>query len=127
MNPLAELVKTALMLHPIFLFQVECTDTLLHGWAVGGGNFYLPLHSGISMNTPNDAKFLFIEIHYDNPGRRRDIVDSSGFRLYLTEELRQYDAGYLSMGLVPQIEYSQINLCQIRCICTLSCLIKTTR
>ena len=37
-----------------------------------------------------------------------DIVDSSGLKLYYTEELRQYDAGYLLTGLSPGDKYSQI-------------------
>ena len=44
-----------------------------------------------------------MEIHYDNRYYRDDIVDSSGLRLWFTEETREYDAGIISTGLNPAI------------------------
>ena len=88
--------------------EAKCTDILLHAWAVGGDNFYLPLHAGIPLNIPDSARYVLMEVHYDNPRKRRDIVDSSGMRLYYTETLRSYDAGYVFIGTNPGRRYSQI-------------------
>ena len=41
---------------------------------------------------------MLIEILYDNPDLRNDIVDNSGIRFYYTEELRKYDLGLLTLG-----------------------------
>ena len=32
--------------------QVDCTDITIYAWAVGAGTFYMPPHSGFSLNTP---------------------------------------------------------------------------
>ena len=48
---------------------------------------------------------LCLEIHYDNPGLRSDVVDSSGIQFYYTSKLRKYDLGVLEIGL----EYSDKN------------------
>jgi dopamine beta-monooxygenase len=51
--------------------------------------------------------YLVLEIHYDNQKLRKDIVDSSGIRIYHTtaDKLRQYDAGIMEVGL----EYNEKN------------------
>ena len=41
---------------------------------------------------------LLVEIHYDNPDLKDDIVDDSGIKLYFTEELREHDIGLLILG-----------------------------
>ncbi|XP_041368555.1 DBH-like monooxygenase protein 1 homolog [Gigantopelta aegis] len=69
-------------------------------WAVGGDAFTLPDHVGISIGTPEDAQFVVLETHYNNPGRRQNVVDSSGLRMFYTPTLRQYDAGILETGVM---------------------------
>lgn len=47
-----------------------------------------------------DTKYM-IQIHYDNVrtnDKRLDHRDHSGIRFYLSDELRQYDLGYLTLG-----------------------------
>ncbi|PNH04333.1 MOXD1 1 [Tetrabaena socialis] len=39
-------------------------------------------------------------IHYNNPSRLEGVVDDSGFQVLYTPQLRQYDAGLLSVGQV---------------------------
>ena len=46
-----------------------------------------------------------LEIHYNNPGLKEGIKDSSGLRLYYTNDLRKYDVGVMEIGL----EYSDKN------------------
>lgn len=38
-------------------------------------------------------------MHYDNPNHLNNVVDSSGIRMYYTEQLRQYDAGIVEIGV----------------------------
>lgn len=38
-----------------------------------------------------------MQMHYDNPGLHANVRDSSGLRLHLTPELREFDSGYLSV------------------------------
>ena len=39
-----------------------------------------------------------MEIHYDNPKFKADIVDNSGLRIFLTDQLREYDTGVIMVG-----------------------------
>jgi hypothetical protein len=63
------------------------------GWAVGGGNQYLPKEAGIKVGGDVDFHYAWLELHYDNPELRSDIVDSSGVRIWHTPTLRTHDAG----------------------------------
>ena len=59
----------------------------------------LPEHVGIPMGEEHDgATFFLLEIHYDNQDLKSGIVDNSGFRLFLTDQLRKFDAGGLTVG-----------------------------
>nr|CAB3263916.1 DBH-like monooxygenase protein 1 homolog [Phallusia mammillata] len=72
---------------------------MVHTWAIGGSAFYYPTHAGYPLGTPDAPKYVVMEMHYDNPLRKADIVDSSGLRLTYTPDLRQYDAGILDIGV----------------------------
>ena len=59
----------------------------------------LPEHVGIPIGEENGgSKYFMLEIHYDNPELKSGIIDDSGFRLFLTNKLRKYDAGTLLIG-----------------------------
>ena len=68
----------------------ECTS-MLYVWAVGGSNFYLPEQAGFPMG-PSGTQYAILQIHYDNPDHLANVWDSSGFRVYYTPNLREYDA-----------------------------------
>ncbi|EDV25402.1 uncharacterized protein TRIADDRAFT_55461 [Trichoplax adhaerens] len=68
------------------------------GWAVGGESSVFPAHTGLAIGQKTDPKFTVIEMHYDNPEGRSDFVDTSGFKIFYTRQLRQYDVGTLTMG-----------------------------
>jgi dopamine beta-monooxygenase len=72
-------------------------------WAMGASRFVYPENVGGIIGGKNYSPYLVLEIHYDNPNMRSDIVDSSGMRVYYQggadEQLRQYDAGILEVGL----------------------------
>jgi len=74
--------------------------SLLFGWAVGVGNVTLPAEAGhrIGTATSHSTRHVILEIHYDNPTREVDMVDSSGIMVHYTSTMRQYDAGTLTLG-----------------------------
>eukprot|EP00484_Ammonia_sp_Unknown_P001510 CAMPEP_0197021526 /NCGR_PEP_ID=MMETSP1384-20130603/2418_1 /TAXON_ID=29189 /ORGANISM="Ammonia sp." /LENGTH=642 /DNA_ID=CAMNT_0042449369 /DNA_START=26 /DNA_END=1950 /DNA_ORIENTATION=- len=71
------------------------SEVALSGWAVGAADFYFPEDVGFPIQ---GFQYALLEIHYDNPDELTDIVDSSGMRLYWTQELREYDAGRFAAG-----------------------------
>ncbi|KAM6915130.1 DBH-like monooxygenase protein 2 homolog [Xenentodon cancila] len=73
-------------------------------WGVGGGVFELPENGGIPVGGEDSDTFYRLEIHYNNPQKKAGISDSSGLRLYYTEQLRQHDVGILKTGVLPMGE-----------------------
>jgi len=68
------------------------------GWAVGGTASYFPEEAGMPFGGDHPFKYVFMEMHYDNPELRNDIVDSSGLRLWHTPTLREHDLGVITIG-----------------------------
>ncbi|XP_078324969.1 DBH-like monooxygenase protein 2 isoform X2 [Crassostrea virginica] len=66
-------------------------------WAVGGEAFYFPEEAGFPVAEPGDTELYIMETHYNNPERRADFVDNSGFRLTVTPTLRAHDAAIISV------------------------------
>mmetsp|Transcript_46416 Transcript_46416/g.77142 ORF Transcript_46416/g.77142 Transcript_46416/m.77142 type:complete len:668 (-) Transcript_46416:45-2048(-) len=82
---------------PVFAGQ-SCRidfEEILAVWAVGGSDFYFPEHVGFPIE---GLQYVLLEIHYDNPNEIEGIVDSSGVRIYWTDELREQDAAMLTVG-----------------------------
>ncbi|XP_056009441.1 uncharacterized protein LOC125680065 [Ostrea edulis] len=107
--------------------NLKACANIIIGWAIGGEDFYYPEEAGLPMGEPGDSALYILETHYNNPGRRNDFVDNSGFRLTLTPTLRRYDAAVLTTGLavndrqiVPPFEKEFIS----SGICTQECLRK---
>jgi len=81
------------------------------------GNITLPKEAGYRIGSASShaSRHVILEIHYDNPTRAVDMVDSSGARLYYTSTIRQYDAGTITLGDVvpsfsnipPQQEFTE--------------------
>lgn len=69
-------------------------------WATGGDAFDLPPNVGMPLAEDHETTFFLFEIHYDNPDLKQNVRDSSGLRLFYTEDLRKFDADTASMGLV---------------------------
>ncbi|CAF4045322.1 unnamed protein product, partial [Rotaria sp. Silwood1] len=74
-----------------------------------------PEEAGYSIGGDLDVKYYMIQIHSNNPNQISsiqynscwiikifnsilDITDSSGVRFYISNQLRQYDIGYLTFG-----------------------------
>ncbi|XP_061602971.1 DBH-like monooxygenase protein 2 homolog [Cololabis saira] len=73
-------------------------------WGVGRGVFELPENAGIPIGGEDSDTFYRLEIHYNNPQKKAGILDSSGLRLYYTQQLRQHDVGILKAGVLPMGE-----------------------
>ncbi|XP_029437157.1 DBH-like monooxygenase protein 2 [Rhinatrema bivittatum] len=69
---------------------------ILAAWAIGGKGLQFPDNTGLSLGAPGDAVYGKLEVHYNNPNGT--FTDSSGVRLYYTNNLRQFDAGVLEVG-----------------------------
>jgi hypothetical protein len=78
---------------------VNCIRQQIVGWAIGGDPVYkFPLEAGYRLSPSTKTQYLLVEIHYDNPDLKKDIVDNSGIRFYFTEKLRKHDLGLLTLG-----------------------------
>ncbi|XP_042889307.1 DBH-like monooxygenase protein 1 [Penaeus japonicus] len=102
----------------------SCRSPLV-GWAVGSEGEVFPDHVGLPIGEEHGgATYFMMEMHYDNPNYRQGIVDSSGLRVFLTETLREYDAGVLLLGhmvspshiIPPGREWKTIGHCDGGCV-----------
>ena len=82
----------------------KCRNVIA-AWAMGASKFIYPQEAGGIIGGQNYSKYVVLEIHYDNEKQRDDIIDSSGIRIYYTNQLRKYDAGIMEIGL----EYNSKN------------------
>lgn len=88
-------------------------------------HYFVLQEAGLPIGGPEFNSYIMLEVHYNNPGLRKGkiftfffhsdkncfylkcvlfvgLVDSSGIRLYITPDVRKYDAGVIELGL----EYS---------------------
>ncbi|MBN3296421.1 MOXD2 protein, partial [Amia calva] len=78
---------------------------VIAAWGIGGGSFYLPPNTGISIGGTNDPAYYRLEMHYNNPSQAQGQVDNSGLRFHYTPELFDHDVGTLHIGLDLIPEY----------------------
>jgi len=69
-------------------------------WAIGGEPITLPENVGIPIGEDAETSYFLFEIHYDNPELLKGRLDSSGLRLYVSKNLRKYDADIATIGSV---------------------------
>ncbi|XP_021938401.1 dopamine beta-hydroxylase [Zootermopsis nevadensis] len=72
---------------------------VLAAWAMGALPFSYPEEAGLPIGGSDFNPYIMLEIHYNNPEKRTDWVDSSGIRMYLTPTLRRFDGGVIELGL----------------------------
>lgn len=79
---------------------LEQCRKVIAAWAMGASRFvYPPEVGGILGGESFNSLYVVLEVHFDNPGRRSDIHDSSGMRIfYQGGSLRKYDAGIMEIG-----------------------------
>ncbi|XP_067141859.1 DBH-like monooxygenase protein 1 homolog [Centruroides vittatus] len=80
------------------LFKHYSNTEDVHYWDVRSANHsHLPKNVGFPIGLPNLVWYL-LEVHYDNPGLEKGVVDSSGLRITYTSRLREHDSGTLTIG-----------------------------
>jgi len=67
-------------------------------WGVGGEQSSLPYNAGIKIGKNTGIQYIVLQIHYNNPALKNDILDSSGFQIKMTTKLRENDIGFLILG-----------------------------
>jgi len=79
----------------------------LWAWVPGNGPYVLPEEAGIRLHQDGvtGASVLVMQTHFDNPAGKSGVLDQSGLDLYVTQTLRQHDAGMLSLGQVKAYMY----------------------
>jgi len=70
---------------------------LTYVWAPGDLPLVLPPNVGTPLGV-NGFKSFRLQIHYDNPERKDNIIDNSGVRLYYTSKKREFDLGVFQTG-----------------------------
>lgn len=86
--------------------KVKQCNAIVATWAKGSEGFTYPPEAGFPIDL-NNARYYLMETHYSNmddgigydPVKSQQVVDSSGLKLYYTQSLRKYDAGFLSVGI----------------------------
>ncbi|CAL8126013.1 unnamed protein product [Orchesella dallaii] len=75
----------------------NCVSLAL-AWVVGSGGEMFPKHVGAPLGQPHGgATYFMIEMHYENP-QGETKRDSSGIRIFYTDQLRKDDGGVLLLG-----------------------------
>ena len=84
----------------------ECSDglkamrkcyTVVATWSKGSEGFSYPKDVGYPLDDSSTDNFM-LEVHYQ-PVHKKEIEDSSGFKIFHTKERRKFDAGTLSVGI----------------------------
>ncbi|KAK0406278.1 hypothetical protein QR680_018475 [Steinernema hermaphroditum] len=85
--------------------ESKSCSKVLAAWAMGAGPITYPLQAGMPFGGENFFPYVMVEIHYNNEAKRSDYVDNSGFKITYSDQLRQFDAGIMEVGLI----YSDAN------------------
>lgn len=82
----------------------ECNEeNLLWGWAPGSIFYASPTNAGFLAGANTTRKSLILQLHYTNPQALANVVDTSGFGMYYTPTLRQYNMGVMWTGSVTNL------------------------
>jgi hypothetical protein len=79
-----------------------CQSGIIYAWGKGGNPFVLPPITGLEVGT--SRTWVAMQMHYNNPQDIQNLTDSSGVRIYRTNQIRATQTGLLIMGT------TQINL-----------------
>jgi len=75
-------------------------DTLpMFAWAPGGEDFILPDEAGFLVGG-SEPTIMIMQHHYNNPTSISGLFDSSSLKMYLTTNLRPFNAGTLFLGAI---------------------------
>ncbi|KAK5640110.1 hypothetical protein RI129_010921 [Pyrocoelia pectoralis] len=79
--------------------STEVCKRVIAAWAMGAAPFIYPEEAGLPFGGPDFNPYIMLEIHYNNPERRNDWIDSSGIQFTIVSDLRPNDAGVIELGL----------------------------
>lgn len=68
-------------------------------WAMGASTFTYPPETGLPVGGENYNPYIRLEVHFNNPDLIEGRIDSSGMRVQMVSNLRQFDAGVMELGL----------------------------
>lgn len=72
---------------------------MIYAWAPGNEPLVFPSNVGVNMLGLDDSiQSIELEIHYNNPLRLPNLLDSSGVRIHYSLEPREHQAGFLILG-----------------------------
>ena len=72
------------------------------GWAVGGNALEIPNGMAASLGGTSDAPAVLLQIHYDNPLQKTDVVDpGSGIRVHYTTTPPTQTVSVMGIGAAP--------------------------
>ncbi|CAF4643959.1 unnamed protein product [Rotaria sp. Silwood1] len=102
---------------------IQCRR-VIGAWALGATNFTYPHDAGGLIGESKRSRYVVLEVHFNNPYLKKDIIDQSGIRIYYTSNLRKYNAGIMEVGLEYNGKNSippQANEFRISGYCTREC------
>jgi len=78
------------------------TQGPVYVWAVGAKEFSLPSIVGLpvasNLGTTKGVAYGVLQVHYSNPAKLKNIIDSSGVMIQTTSELRPVAGGLIMLG-----------------------------
>ncbi|KAJ3116724.1 hypothetical protein HDU96_008963 [Phlyctochytrium bullatum] len=78
--------------------DAACNE-LTYTWTPGAALFSYPPEAGVPFGQ-NSQRYFSLQVHYNNPDGDTGAVDTSGFQIYYTNKMRQYDVGTIGTGTV---------------------------
>ncbi|KAJ3051516.1 hypothetical protein HK097_007452 [Rhizophlyctis rosea] len=79
--------------------EAMCSDFTMV-WAPGLDTIELPAEAGFAAGSvPGGFQYFSLQVHYDNQAKQEGVVDTSGFKIWYTEQLRENDMGVLFTGV----------------------------
>uniref|UniRef100_A0A8D8CEN9 Tyramine beta-hydroxylase n=2 Tax=Culex pipiens TaxID=7175 RepID=A0A8D8CEN9_CULPI len=82
--------------------EAKACNKVMALWAMGAGPFTYPHETGLPIGGKDFNPYIRLEVHFNNPDLKPNIVDSSGMRIDVVSKLRKHDAAIMELGL----EYS---------------------
>jgi hypothetical protein len=87
---------------------LQCMTTVLTGWSKGGESIIYPEDIGLAFYSNSENSYLIMQVHYDNSQFKKGKVDSSGLKLWVTDQLRPKEATLFRAGIQVTPQYQVI-------------------
>ncbi|ERL83295.1 hypothetical protein D910_05622, partial [Dendroctonus ponderosae] len=79
--------------------KTQVCKRVLAAWAMGAQPFTYPEEAALPLGGNKFNPYVMLEIHYNNPELKSGVIDSSGVRFYVSDKLKEMDAGVIELGL----------------------------